>query len=65
MAQKEIPIFLMTYEEDTFMIENPNVTIEKRINEHTKAKLSAIVSQAKFDYFSLYTGTKTKVCLLM
>ena len=61
MAQKEIPILLMNYEEDTFMIENPDVTIEKRINEHTKATLSAIVSQDQFDYFSLHTGTKTKV----
>ena len=61
MAQKEIPIFIMTYEKDTFRIENPDVAIEKRINEHTKATLSAVVSQDQFDFFSLYTGAKTNV----
>lgn len=63
MAQKEIPMFFITYDEETFMIENPDVVIHKRLNEHTKATVSAMVSKDHFDYFSLYTGTKTNVTL--
>ena len=63
MAQKEIPIFFITYDEETFMIENPDVVIHKRLNEHTKATVSAMVSKDHFDYFSLYTSTKTNVTL--
>ena len=61
MVHKEIPEFWITYNEQKFMIENPDVVIKKRLNEHTKATMSAIVSKDHFDYFTLHTNTKTKI----
>ena len=61
MLHKEIPEFWITYNEQKFMIENPDVVIKKRLNEHTKATMSAIVSKDHFDYFTLHTNTKTKI----
>lgn len=63
---KEVDKMLFTklvvkYEDEELAIENIELTIEKRLNEHTLAKVKGRVKQDHFDQFVLSTNSETNL----
>ncbi|MGG4095010.1 hypothetical protein [Paenibacillus lautus] len=54
---------IVKYEDEELAIENVQLTIEKKLNEHTLARLKGRVKQDNFDQFVLTTNAETNLVI--
>ncbi|MGV2805150.1 hypothetical protein GNF85_16160, partial [Clostridium perfringens] len=54
---------IVKYEDEELAIENVQLSIEKKLNEHTLARLKGRVKQDNFDQFVLTTNAETNLVI--